>query len=286
MLKIATERQGRILEIVREEGFASIEHLARQFDVTQQTVRRVVNQLCDQGLLRRIHGGVSLPVQNQNLAYGSRQGLNADAKRRIAHAVSNFIPDGASLMIGLGTTPEYVAQALSNRQDLRVITNNLNVAAAFAQNPDIEITIAGGTLRPLDRDIVGDAAVRFFLRLQGRFRNLRRRRHRSGRHPARFSFGRSSGAASHRRQLPDRPAGRRRQQIRPQRHGARRPSWRLPSFLHRQAAAVGLSSDRRTIRGSDPRREQWPRRRCVRSLLQPCHEALGATAAFPHTPLK
>jgi DeoR family transcriptional regulator, glycerol-3-phosphate regulon repressor len=162
MLKIATERQGRILEIVREEGFASIEHLARQFDVTQQTVRRVVNQLCDQGLLRRIHGGVGLPVQNQNLAYGSRQGLNADAKRRIAHAVSSYIPDGASLMIGLGTTPEYVAQALSSRQDLRVITNNLNVAAAFAQNPDIEITIAGGTLRPLDRDIVGDAAVRFF----------------------------------------------------------------------------------------------------------------------------
>ena len=98
---LASERQGRILEIVREEGFASIEHLSRQFDVTQQTVRRVVNQLCDQGLLRRIHGGVGLPVQNQNLAYGSRQGLNADAKRRIAHAVSSYIPDGASLMIGL-----------------------------------------------------------------------------------------------------------------------------------------------------------------------------------------
>lgn len=162
MLKIVTQRQARILEIVREEGFASIEHLAGHFDVTQQTVRRVVNQLCDQGLLRRIHGGVSLPVQNQNLAYGSRQGLNPDAKRRIAQAVSHFIPDGASLMIGLGTTPEYVAQALSHRQDLRVITNNLNVAAAFARNPDIEITIAGGTLRPFDRDIIGDMAVRFF----------------------------------------------------------------------------------------------------------------------------
>lgn len=162
MLKTVTKRQARILEIVRENGFASIEHLAGHFDVTQQTIRRVVNQLCDQGLLRRIHGGVGLPVQNQNLAYGSRQGLNSEAKRRIAAAVSNFIPDGASLMIGLGTTPEYVAQALSNRQDLRVITNNLNVAAAFGRNPDIEITIAGGTLRPLDRDIIGDTAVRFF----------------------------------------------------------------------------------------------------------------------------
>jgi DeoR family glycerol-3-phosphate regulon repressor len=65
-------------------------------------------------------------------------------------------------MIGLGTTPEYVAQALSRRRDLRVITNSLNVAAAFAHNPDVEISIAGGTLRPLDRDIIGEAAVRFF----------------------------------------------------------------------------------------------------------------------------
>lgn len=162
MLSTPTERQAHILEIVRSEGFASIEHLASRFDVTQQTIRRLVNALCDQGLLRRIHGGVGLPVQNQNLAYGSRQGLNADAKRRIAQATARIIPDGASLMIGLGTTPEYVAQALSHRQDLRVITNSLNVAAAFAQNPDVEISIAGGTLRPLDRDIVGEAAANFF----------------------------------------------------------------------------------------------------------------------------
>ncbi|CUU17689.1 DeoR/GlpR family DNA-binding transcription regulator [Bradyrhizobium barranii] len=162
MLSTPTERQAHILEIVRGEGFASIEHLATRFDVTQQTIRRVVNALCDQGLLRRIHGGVSLPVQNQNLAYGSRQGLNADAKQRIARATAKLIPDGASLMIGLGTTPEYVAQALSRRGDLRVITNSLNVAAAFAHNPDVEITIAGGTLRSLDRDIVGEAAARFF----------------------------------------------------------------------------------------------------------------------------
>lgn len=166
MLKMTNKRQTQILEIVREKGFASIEHLAVHFNVTQQTARRIVNQLCDQGLLRRIHGGVGLPVSNQNLAYESRQGLNFQAKQQIAHAVSNFIPEGASIMIGLGTTPEYVARALADRKNLRIITNNLNVASAFARNPDIEITIAGGTLRPLDRDIIGDAAVRFFSRFK------------------------------------------------------------------------------------------------------------------------
>ena len=48
-------RQALILEIVREKGSASIEHLAEHFAVTQQTIRRIVNQLCEQGSLRRIH---------------------------------------------------------------------------------------------------------------------------------------------------------------------------------------------------------------------------------------
>jgi DeoR family transcriptional regulator, glycerol-3-phosphate regulon repressor len=163
------EREVRILERVRDEGSASIEHLATQFEVTQQTIRRVVNRLCEQGLLRRVHGGVSLPVANQNLAYESRQGWHLDGKSRIAQDVSNFIPDGASLLIGLGTTPECVARALAGRQHLHVITNSLNVAAALARNPTVDITIAGGTLRPRDRDIIGEQSVSFFSRFKADF---------------------------------------------------------------------------------------------------------------------
>ncbi len=155
-------RQAQILEMVRELGSASIEHLAAHFTVTQQTIRRIVNPLCEQGLLRRIHGGVGLPVSFQNLAYQSRQKLNLEAKQQIARAVANLIPDGASVMIGLGTTPECVALALSGRANMRVITNSLNTAVAMAGNPDIEITMAGGTLRPHDRDIIGDPAAHFF----------------------------------------------------------------------------------------------------------------------------
>jgi DeoR family transcriptional regulator, glycerol-3-phosphate regulon repressor len=168
-LNMSNKRQAQILEIVRENGAASIEGLAEHFAVTQQTIRRLVNSLCEQGLLRRTHGGVGLPVSNQNLTYQSRQELNLEAKQRIARLVADFIPDGASVMIGLGTTPEHVARALVGRSGLRVMTNSLNAASAFAHNPDIEITIAGGTLRPLDRDIIGDASVHFFSRFKADF---------------------------------------------------------------------------------------------------------------------
>lgn len=163
------ERQEEILDLVRDRGFASIEMLAERFGVTPQTIRRSVNSLCEMALLRRVHGGVSLLHPTQNIVYENRQVLRPDEKRLIGRRVAEFIPDGASLLIGLGTTPEFVAHALSKRKDLRVFTNSLNVAAALARNPDIEITMAGGTYRRHDRDIIGDAAAAFFMRFKADF---------------------------------------------------------------------------------------------------------------------
>lgn len=161
----AEERARAIVERVRGDGFQAIEALALQFGVTPQTIRRDVNLLCDRGLLRRRHGGVELPPEGENLAYPARQVLNIDAKRRIARLVAREVPDGASLFFGIGTTPEQCALALTDHAGLRVMTNNLNVALALSRSPSCEITVAGGRLRNLDRDVVAGEAHGFF----GRF---------------------------------------------------------------------------------------------------------------------
>ena len=161
----AEERARAIVERVRGDGFQAIEALALQFGVTPQTIRRDVNLLCDRGLLRRRHGGVELPPEGENLAYPARQVLNIDAKRRIARLVAREVPDGASLFFGIGTTPEQCALALADHAGLRAMTNNLNVALALSRNSSCEITVAGGRLRNLDRDVVAGEAHGFF----GRF---------------------------------------------------------------------------------------------------------------------
>src|SRR3546814_421327 len=69
------QRQEQIIALVRERGFVAIEALADHFDVTPQTIRRDINQLCDLGLLRRYHGGAGLPSSVENLAYQTRQVL-------------------------------------------------------------------------------------------------------------------------------------------------------------------------------------------------------------------
>jgi DeoR family glycerol-3-phosphate regulon repressor len=155
-------RQSELLDAVRAHGVATVESLAERFGVTLQTVRRDVKLLAEAGLLARFHGGVRLPSSTtENIAYRQREALNADAKQRIARAVAARVPNGCSILINLGTTTEAVARGLLHHKGLRVITNNLNVAAILADNVDCEVIVAGGVVRHRDRGIVGEAAVDF-----------------------------------------------------------------------------------------------------------------------------
>jgi len=155
-------RQALLLDEVRAKGAVSVEALAEQFDVTLQTVRRDVKLLSDAGLLARFHGGVRVPSSTtENIAYRQRQLLNESAKQAIARTVAAAVPHGSSLMINIGTTTEAIARELLHHKGLRVITNNLNVAAILSDNPECEVIVAGGVVRPRDRGIVGEVTVDF-----------------------------------------------------------------------------------------------------------------------------
>jgi DeoR family glycerol-3-phosphate regulon repressor len=140
----------------------SVEALAEKFGVTLQTVRRDVQRLAEAGLVARFHGGVRVPSSTvENIAYRQRAALHAAEKARIARAVAARVPEGCSLILNIGTTTEAIARELMGRRGLRVITNNLNVAAILSHHPDCELIVAGGVVRPRDRGIVGEAAVDF-----------------------------------------------------------------------------------------------------------------------------
>jgi DeoR family glycerol-3-phosphate regulon repressor len=167
-------RQTDLLEEVRVRGTVTVEALAEKFGVTLQTVRRDVQRMAEAGLLARFHGGVRLPGSGsgsgsttENIEYLQRQALNAEGKAAIARAVVRALaarfPDGCSLIMNIGTTVEAVARELvrARMAGLRVITNNLNVAAILSDNPDCELMVAGGAVRSRDRGIVGEATVNF-----------------------------------------------------------------------------------------------------------------------------
>ena len=154
-----TDRQSEILNIARAFGRVMVEDIARRFDVTPQTIRKDLNDLCDRRLLNRVHGGAVVASGIENLAYEARRFIAAEEKRAIGKAAAALIPNQSSLFINIGTTTEEVAANLMGHEELLVITNNLNVAMLLYRHPTIEVIVAGGVVRRTDGAVVGSSAV-------------------------------------------------------------------------------------------------------------------------------
>jgi DeoR family glycerol-3-phosphate regulon repressor len=146
--------------MAKRNGFLATEELSRLLQVTVQTVRRDINELCEKGFLRRYHGGAGLASSTENVDYTTRQVLNHEAKIRIAKMAADFIPDNASLFINIGTTTEEVAKALYGHKKLRIVTNNLNVAGLLCSNAEFEVIVSAGVVRS-DRGVIGESTVDF-----------------------------------------------------------------------------------------------------------------------------
>ena len=154
-------RQTEIVRLARGAGRVIVDDLVERFEVTPQTIRKDLNELCDLGVLQRFHGGAMFPAGVSNLGYESRRNISSEAKRLIGTRTAELIPNNCSLFINIGTTAEEVARALGNHQGLMVITNNLNVAQLLRGHGHIEVIVAGGVLRHSDGGIVGEATVEF-----------------------------------------------------------------------------------------------------------------------------
>lgn len=163
---IPNYRQSQILDLARERGRVTVEDLAARFEVTAQTIRRDLGELCEAGHLARVHGGAVVPSNVVNLGYSDRRVLNAQAKAEIGRLCAAEIPDGVSLFMNIGTSTEAVARNLLGHRDLMVITNNINVANILAAGPGVEIIVAGGVLRKSDGGLVGEVTADFIRRFK------------------------------------------------------------------------------------------------------------------------
>jgi DeoR family glycerol-3-phosphate regulon repressor len=160
-METLSERQNKILTLAREHGRVDVDELSSTFNVSPQTIRKDLNELCDRQLLQRIHGGAIVGSGIENVSYEARRLLAPASKKAIGKQAAELIPDNSSLLINIGTTTEQVAHALAGHKGLLVITNNINAVEIMKHFLGVELIIAGGQVRRSDGGIVGDAAVDF-----------------------------------------------------------------------------------------------------------------------------
>jgi len=158
----AEERQQAIARLVTQRGRLSVNQLAREYDVTTETVRRDLSTLERLGLVRRVHGGVVPPGSLSLIESGIRERdhVNTEAKERIARAALDRLPPaGGTILLDAGSTTVRLANLLPPDRELTVVTHAVPIAARLAGLAHLELRLLPGRVRPTTQAAVGPDTV-------------------------------------------------------------------------------------------------------------------------------
>jgi DeoR/GlpR family transcriptional regulator of sugar metabolism len=138
-------RQRRITEHVLEAGFSTAADLAALTNVSVMTIHRDIDDLAQRGILRKVHGGVSvLPSTVFEASSEIRMQLQRPAKEALARKAVEFVEAGMSVMLDDSTTVFALAKLLNDMGPLTVITNYRQAVELFRENEDIRLIVTGG----------------------------------------------------------------------------------------------------------------------------------------------
>jgi DeoR family transcriptional regulator, glycerol-3-phosphate regulon repressor len=158
----SNHREVEVLDALRQLGGAARNaNLADLLGVSEETIRRTTKALAKADLVRRVHGGSYLADAEAGAGVFSRLGLRSGEKSRIAKVAASLIPDGACIFLDVGSTSTFVAQSLSGRANLTVVTNSLNVAQSLANSDGCRVFLTGGELRRAEWGTFGTDTVRY-----------------------------------------------------------------------------------------------------------------------------
>lgn len=165
MLK--SERHTIIVDLIRQQQNVQMKELKELFEVSDETIRRDLLELEQQGLLRCVHGGaVYDSPTTQEYHIGLRIKKNQLEKEEICKKAAELIEDGQSISIAGSTSTISLGTHLALKNNLTVITNSIYLANQIMENKTNTVHLVGGTLWVKDQKTMGREAEREFGRFQ------------------------------------------------------------------------------------------------------------------------
>lgn len=159
---LPAERRQRILDWFDSNVAASNQDLARLLGASISTIRRDLDQLAEQGLLRRTHGGAVRARRKAAFEPSTEQARQTamEEKRAIAEAALSLLEPDMSILIDSGSTPHQFAQIVAaSGLPLTVVTNDLFVAATLANTQHIKLIVPGGHCRAGAFTLLGEPGL-------------------------------------------------------------------------------------------------------------------------------
>lgn len=153
---LAIERRNAILEKLQAERRVVVSELSILFDVSEETIRRDLEKLENEGYAIKSYGGAVLNENaNLDLPFNIRKNKNVIGKQKIADLLSDIIHDGDYLFLDASSTAVAIAKAIKHKKDITIITNSLEIAIELLDVPDCKVISTGGEIVSTAFGLVG-----------------------------------------------------------------------------------------------------------------------------------
>ena len=156
---LAVERRNAILSKLYLDGKVIVSALSQEFDVTEETIRRDLDKLDKEGLVKKSYGGAVL-VQNfsTDLPHSVRKKANVEAKQKIAEKISTLFQDGDCIMLDASSTALLLLNYIRNLKNITLITNSVEALIELSDKDDWNVFSTGGKLKKGSLSLVGPSA--------------------------------------------------------------------------------------------------------------------------------
>jgi len=156
---LAIERRREIISRLTADGKVIVSELARDFDVTEETIRRDLEKLDRDGIAAKTYGGaVSKNNSALDLPYNVREGVNVAEKQDISEKILSLIHDGERIMLDSSSTALYIVKKIKSKKNLTIITNSVKILIELADKSDWTVLSTGGVLKKGGLSLTGSSA--------------------------------------------------------------------------------------------------------------------------------
>ena len=153
---LAIERRNRTMEKLQAEKKVVVSELSKLFGVSEETIRRDLEKLENEGLVTKSYGGAVLNEStNIDLPFNIRKNRNVDKKLKIADLMAERIHDGDMLMLDASSTAVFIAKKIKDRKNMTIITNSIEITLELADMHDWHVLSTGGIVKEGSLALVG-----------------------------------------------------------------------------------------------------------------------------------
>ncbi|BAQ10230.1 transcriptional regulator, deor family protein [Bacillus sp. OxB-1] len=157
------DRKKVIIETLERDEKVQVRELANELEVSGETIRRDLDRLEKEGVLKKVYGGAVKEKSSRELPFDLKTDIMTNEKQAICKAAADLVEDGDSIIIGHGTTPVGIVRYLANKKNVTVITPSIPVLLSTMEYFEGKVIFIGGeyeanqkfTSGPLSASVLG-----------------------------------------------------------------------------------------------------------------------------------